>query len=455
VNLRPSLTAVPQRRVLHSWKEIADYLQVTPRTAQRWEQQDNLPVHHLGAGPKARVEAYSDELDAWASVGTQRRGGIRPQSAEALRSRMFAWQVTTVALCVLVLLVGGFVIYRTYFFAAAPVRAAVEGAALAVYDSRGRLCWRRELPGVNPDAYVPMSNAAFRTAVPARFDTVVVEDIDQDGRTEVLFNYFPKPLPESQGRLICYEENGRVRWEFPFGRERRAGDYQLGLNYRGTLIHTVYAHGRPWVLAVSHHDPGFPAQAAVLDIRTGRVHQEYWHPGWIVVGRVCDLDGDGSQEILLAGYNNPGAGVGHAGMAVLKVAAVPQPPAPDRVEPGLEGFSGGGEIAYFLFPRSDLLAAMGTPPYVDMLEVYDGNRILVRTLGAQYANLLYYFDFNLRLVKAGMDDGYASVHDQWRRRGLVDHELTQAEGAELGKVQRFRHTPNGNSAEIHRFWNLP
>lgn len=49
--------------LLQSWKEIALYLQVGVRTAQRWENSLALPVHHTGI--KGRVFAVREELDGW------------------------------------------------------------------------------------------------------------------------------------------------------------------------------------------------------------------------------------------------------------------------------------------------------------------------------------------------------------------------------------------------------
>jgi hypothetical protein len=57
-------------RPLVSWKEIAAYLGVTPRTAQEWEKEWGLPVHREGNPQKPRIVAYPLELDRW---GEQRR----------------------------------------------------------------------------------------------------------------------------------------------------------------------------------------------------------------------------------------------------------------------------------------------------------------------------------------------------------------------------------------------
>lgn len=50
---------------LDSWKEIAAYLNRGPRTVQRWEREEGLPVHRLRHDKLASVYAYQSELDAW------------------------------------------------------------------------------------------------------------------------------------------------------------------------------------------------------------------------------------------------------------------------------------------------------------------------------------------------------------------------------------------------------
>jgi hypothetical protein len=54
---------VPKLR-LDSWKSIADYLERSARTVQRWHTYHGLPVHHFG-GPKGPVFAYAEEIDRW------------------------------------------------------------------------------------------------------------------------------------------------------------------------------------------------------------------------------------------------------------------------------------------------------------------------------------------------------------------------------------------------------
>ena len=63
-------TSLPARRPpvparLHSWKEIAIYLDRSVRTVARWERREHLPVHRLPHHTGNSVYALPSELDAW------------------------------------------------------------------------------------------------------------------------------------------------------------------------------------------------------------------------------------------------------------------------------------------------------------------------------------------------------------------------------------------------------
>ncbi len=57
---------------MSKWQEVAAYLGVSVRTAQKWEKVRGLPVHRA-MGAKARVRAYSDELEAWGRAERAKR----------------------------------------------------------------------------------------------------------------------------------------------------------------------------------------------------------------------------------------------------------------------------------------------------------------------------------------------------------------------------------------------
>jgi hypothetical protein len=51
--------------VLNSWKEIAAFLDRGVRTVQRWERDNQLPVHRYGNSRRSPVFALEEELLVW------------------------------------------------------------------------------------------------------------------------------------------------------------------------------------------------------------------------------------------------------------------------------------------------------------------------------------------------------------------------------------------------------
>lgn len=68
--------------LLEGWKAIADHLNKTERTVQRWEKAKALPVRRLKSGSsedQGRVFAYKTELDAWWQEMLTRPDGLTPE----------------------------------------------------------------------------------------------------------------------------------------------------------------------------------------------------------------------------------------------------------------------------------------------------------------------------------------------------------------------------------------
>ena len=77
-----------ERRILNSWKEIANYLGRGVRTVQRWEAQLGLPVHRPAGKDHSAVLAFSSELDQWLDSRPVRFGTIL--NAESSQDRQSA-----------------------------------------------------------------------------------------------------------------------------------------------------------------------------------------------------------------------------------------------------------------------------------------------------------------------------------------------------------------------------
>src|ERR1700743_542154 len=64
MNSRRGLAPQENRRI-DSWKEIAAFFDRDERTVKRWEKERSLPVHRLPGGSRARVFAFTVELESW------------------------------------------------------------------------------------------------------------------------------------------------------------------------------------------------------------------------------------------------------------------------------------------------------------------------------------------------------------------------------------------------------
>lgn len=73
----------PAEDRLHSWKEIAVYLNRDVRTVRRWEKSQGLPVHRHYHHKLASVYAYRSELEAWWAEQRKIVDGAQPSEAEA------------------------------------------------------------------------------------------------------------------------------------------------------------------------------------------------------------------------------------------------------------------------------------------------------------------------------------------------------------------------------------
>ncbi len=70
---------------LHGWKDIAAFLHVSVRTAQRWERESGLPVRRIQARRGHSAFAAEADLRAWLEAAPPRERSPRPPSASRAR----------------------------------------------------------------------------------------------------------------------------------------------------------------------------------------------------------------------------------------------------------------------------------------------------------------------------------------------------------------------------------
>src|SRR5579872_4605693 len=124
---------------LHSWKEIAGYLNHGVRTVQRWEETEGLPVHRHAHEKRDSVYAYPDELDGWWS---QHQGSLQatkklrvtppPDSVASRSVRLPKWAIAAATLLIFVLVAVG--IWRSWAARTLPVLPFVSRNWVLIAD---------------------------------------------------------------------------------------------------------------------------------------------------------------------------------------------------------------------------------------------------------------------------------------------------------------------------------
>ena len=417
---------------LHSWKEIADYLGVTVRTAQNWEKERGLPVRRLPGG-RARVLAVAQELDEWKLSGqaAEQDGEIAPSlpGPKAVTATAPAKRLILVAgLAALLLAVLAFG-YLAWMRPGQPKRWTVDGDTMIVLDSHGHEVWRWSAEYPFGPYYTEEYNRNTRRYI-------WIGDLDGDGDNETLLT----PLPElvhkigTSAPLLCFDKRGNLRWQFIPGRVVTSAKPEQFPNLYIVANFQVarFAEGRPTSILVSAIQiPDYPNQIALLNVQTGKSTREYWHSGYIGDYtreiELADLDGNGVSEIYLAG--------GDIGSRRITLVALD----PDRFEGAsfednseyrILGFAPGREMYRVLFPHSclNLGSDMGAVTALFREPAGIGIGVNEVPLDKSFLPILfYYLSLDGRFLRMSPSNDFRLAHEAAEREGRLDHTFKAEE----------------------------
>lgn len=417
---------------LYGWKMIAAHIEVTEKTARRYYREHGLPVRKHGG----RYRASRRELDRWlrAGIGEARGNHADPRAVPVASfhppstgrfnrpaiSSILSKRVAPLCLVGLALWLS-------------PLPRAVKVASvslvhtsLVALDRSGRLIQRIELPGLDPTAY---SDAIAPMA----------RDVDGDGADEILLNFHPDPRLQQAGRLICYDARGTVRWTFSYEHALTVGRRSFSKLFYGHHLRWIDRPKNPLILVITRHIHWYPSRVMLLNPEDGRLEAEYWHPGFLETVTLVDLDGDGSEELIVGGVNNPDEGTGYPALAVLDVPFQRQLPATAN----FFGPSNAFERHYLLFPKQDFLEArhrLGVVTDVFATE----SRLWVSVSSGDESLLVYELDHSLMVRGVQPSDTTLHRHDVLHAEGLLDHSLGERDRRAWRTVARFPSAPNGN-----------
>ena len=336
-------------RLLSSWKEIADFLQVSTRTAQQYEKTRRLPVKRSGSRPTV----LESELKAW--------------QLESLRTVSWWEKVRVLQICTVAATLLFFVTaaafgyyYRLSRGFGNPVSVRWNGSALMAHDDGNRLIWSRVFPH-------PMMEENLGS-----WATPWIGDLDADGKSEILI-LPPHVKRESEGwDLHCLSSDGKQLWQLRVSRTVANRNRQFAPPYvlRGfSVFPSPEDDDTFWVAAVFVHHVDYPAVLMVVD-SSGKTRGEYWHPGHLSSVQSLDLNGDGVKEILTGGIQH---GYDQAVMIIFDPRMIAGSfLGEDSASYLLRDFEAGTEKAIVYFPRTSLNRKLEQFNYLESLEIING-----------------------------------------------------------------------------------
>jgi hypothetical protein len=447
---------------LNGWKEIALHLGKGARTVQRWEKLYGLPVHRLGREGGEIVFAFRDEIDRWVartereraangdepSEATQNGAGdaaLGPAAAEAVGEGSAPtrrpWAAAALALAVIVAGLGTLAALRgAPVGPEGPATASGQPAAwrlanerLAVFDASGAIVFEHRF------GFPLLAPATSESGPPlVGRSPVLIADIDNDGRSEVLVNV--NAAERANRKLYCFEADGRVRFVHQPTGTRRFGEDEYAEPW---LAHRAFATSGPdgsrrlW--AVFTHSLLFPAVLRELDPRDGTARQEYWSNGYVEF--VHEDTWEGRRVVFAGGTNNDFRA---ASLAVFPADAVAG--STPAVRPGYacRDCPSGGPDALFVFPTLCIPRREGQ---AGVLEAWVENGRRLRVTVTQGPGASYYtLGPGGELLTAEISREFQAQHALLERQGVLDHPFGPQDDADMFPVRRW----NGS-----RFVDLP
>jgi len=392
-------------KALGSWKEIADYLGVAVRTAQKWEVERNLPVLHL-PGPKGRVSADPAELERWRQLVVQR---------PAWHRRVGFLRVYALAVTALLVAVGSLEVTRQLAAdrPGAPTSFRIDLNALTVVDDNGRTLWTRTFPE-------PLLGVYYGPGALALFRRAWIGDIDHDGARETLFSYRPAAAGGAPA-FLAFSDDGEEAWRFlPGDRVKDGQPLSPLVEIQDFDVADLDGDGSSEIVLTVNHPAIEEAQIAVLDAK-GHLRAEYWAAGRLDHVAAGDLDGSRAPEIYAAGTNPR---YGGAVLTVLDAQTL------------LRG-TAGVERATAVFPRTDLNRLLEDTNRAGRL-AFNGSSIQVvvrERLRDPTVSISYTLNGSLQVTGVEVSEQFRSHHRELEAARQLDHSLSEAEISGLRAVR--------------------
>ena len=406
-------------RKLAGWKEIANYLNTSVRTAQRWEQELGLPVHHVGSSKGYSVLADMGELEVWlkgpkgSTVSSDDRPS--PTMSTESRTRTPTWgPPKLLATAAIAVVAAGSILAMLRLAAAHPAKVSsvtFSGQQMLAW-SNGKVVWSYDF------------GQPTRSLLPEQVERKV--QILPSGQIIVAAPLLQLEAGTSTDAIYCFSARGKVLWRQPFADRVHFGGEECGPIWEAHDL-IVTGSGKntfAWCTICSYLKSVAIVVRVDLNGTTAKWFVNYGH-----LGQLKELRVGGGPYILVGGINNE---TNNATLAVLDETR----PAGHSPQTGAlaecECCPEGQPYHYFLFPRSEVIRVTG-PPYNGVKEIVVANgQIQVMTMegvddpSRGLWGLWALYDISEALVPQSVffSDFYWFAHEKLSAEGKIKHSLT-------------------------------
>jgi hypothetical protein len=407
--------------LLSSWKEIAAYLDCDIRTCYRWEKKYGLPVYRVDEKSKSRVYAYKDELDDWLKR-RQAKNSYRFRAQPKILQRFLF-----VLLPLTLIIASGFVIYFLFLktsISPVPTDFRIQNSYLIILNEEGKELWRYDtgLEDLEDEDNYRQHFQKKKNREDGRgrcLPQIMIKDINNDNHQEVLFST-QTTTELNEGKLLCFNDKGKILWEFETGRELIFGQKVYSCDYRifGFEVCDLDHSERLETVVISEQFPDFPTQLVVLN-PNGEKIGEYWNSGRLKDIAFADLDENGGEEIIVGAMNNEYA---RPSLIVFDALSIGGSSPQRKSDYKCEDLEPGTEKYYILFPQVDIALLDALMESLSQIDVFKNKRLAVT---ASICGIIYELDFKLRLQDMRLTHGMQIIHKKAVAEGKLNSVLNE------------------------------
>lgn len=335
-----------------------------------------------------------------------------------------------------------------------PAYAKIKDYVLTVYNKEAEVLWTKSVLGI-PDR---SSEIQGMTGSEPRF--LQMGDLDGDGVNEILISGANREGVFTVDSLYCYEHDGHLRWAMNSGKIISFGDTTVQQHSIAAIwdifVMKKTTASHPQLFLVASEVSFSPTKLAELDPKTGHEIQAYYNRGGS--GRLLsyDLDGDGSEELLLVGINDA---FNRAYLSVLDPSDINgHAPVPPQYEP--HNVPEAREKYYLLFPLTYFGIHYSVDPYNQPMNIWitQGRRIDYEVserlqkfpINNMEAQVVYTIDSTMRVESVAPGNGLIKAQEYLLQNGTLKKPLLPEYLSELKDSvlywdgERFGNKPTTN-----------